>query len=302
MKRLLMLLGAAGFGWWAWRLRRPEPQSLAGKVVVITGASAGIGRAASHAFAAEGAKVVMVARRAESLQKLEAELTRYHVPTLVFAGDITDEADLQILVETVIAEFGHIDVLVNNAGVSMGGWFHELDADAIRRMIDVNLFAPLRLTQLALPWMLERRAGHIVNVSGMAGGTYSPGENAHAASKGGLNAWSEALRRELSGTGIDVSVVVPGWTRTEMTDRLTEDMLKEARLLGSLMVYDQPETVARAIIDAVKYRRREVLLGGLGFVGGMVVQRWSPQIMDFIYTYYFDKDKVVEAISKQGRG
>lgn len=301
MKRAWFLLGAAALsGALAWRMRLPPPVDLKGKVVVITGASSGIGRAAARAFAAEGAHIALVARRTEALREVEASLRQYDSRALVFPADVTDETDLQELVETVIGEFGQIDVLVNNAGVSMGGWFQDLDPDEVHQLLEVNLFAPLRLTQIALPWMLERGTGHLVYVSSVVSELGSPGQTAYVAAKGGINALASSLRRELSGKGIDVSVIMPGWVKTEMSQNLDPEQMKAARLLGPGIVYDEPETIARFIVDAVKYRKREVTMGGIGFTSGVTLQRLSPELMDLVYKFYYDKDKMIEVISKQG--
>ena len=133
--------------------------SLNGKVVIVTGASSGIGRAAAHAFAAQGAQVVLVARRANVLAKVKEELAQYGQPVLIVPTDVVQEEALQNLCRTVIQTYGQIDVLVNNAGISMGGVFQEHDPATMRKMVEINVYAPMRLTQLVLPLMLERKTG-----------------------------------------------------------------------------------------------------------------------------------------------
>src|SRR5262245_30736039 len=153
---------------WAWGLllgmaalllrsrRRAQPFSLTRQVVVITGASSGIGRAAAHAFAQAGASVALVARRPEALAAVEAELGCYGVETLVVPADVTRSEELERLVEKVLGTFGRIDVLVNNAGISRGGSFITLEPDDLRQLLLTNVYGPLRLTQLVLPCMLRR--------------------------------------------------------------------------------------------------------------------------------------------------
>ncbi|MDX1994563.1 MAG: SDR family NAD(P)-dependent oxidoreductase [bacterium] len=301
MKRAgwVFALAGAAFAWNV--LRRHKAVDLHHKVVIITGASVGIGKAAAHAFAAKGARVVLVARRAELLEQVKAGLAPYHVPVLVCPADVTNDDDLRRVVETVLREFGRIDVLVNNAGLSMGGAFGEHDPNDIRRLLDLNLYSVIRLTQLVLPVMLRQLSGHIVNVSSMASDLRTPGMSVYTASKAGMNALSDVLRRELDGTGVLISKVLPTWTGTDMISAMNVDHMRRARLvMEPLMKYDDAEDVAQAIVDAVRYKRSEVLMGGLGTILALRGARNSAFVTDLVYRYYFNRDELVKLLRVVG--
>ncbi len=178
--------------------------SMANKVAVITGASAGVGEATARQLAAQGATLVLAARTPGPLQALATELGATAVPT-----DVQQPADCQRLIDTALQQHGGIDLLVNNAGCNHRGEVREVGAEQLAQVIDVNLRAPLILTRLALDSLIERR-GAVVNVASLAGRTPLPHEAAYSASKFGLRAFTLALHEELRGSGVRVSVVSPG--------------------------------------------------------------------------------------------
>ncbi len=285
MKRRLLIPGAAlAGGALLWRgLHGPEPVPLRDRVVILTGASSGIGRAAAHAFAAEGARLALAARRGEALLSLAEELEDYGSPALAVPTDVRRDEDLAALVRRTLAAFGRLDVLVNNAGLSYGGPLPEQPPAQIRALLETNLYGPLRLTQMVLPVMLGQGAGHIVNVSSMAGQIAPPGMAAYAATRRALTFFSDALRRELDGTGIHVSTVLPTWTRTPMVQRLAEQALRGAGALPAGERVDMPEVPATAIVDAVRYRRRTVALGGPWMRSGYLSERLAPWLVDLYF-------------------
>lgn len=300
---LVALLAGVGFGMWQ-VAARPRPIDLRGNVVIITGASAGIGRATARAFAAQGASVVLVARRADVLAEVAAELTHdfaVHPETLLcIPADVTSAADLPRIIADTLHHFGRIDVLVNNAGLSLGGPLESQAESALRRLIDVNIYGPLRLTQLALPIMLKQRSGHIVNVSSMMGVLEPPGATTYTATRSAIRGFSRALRREMAGTGVHVSTVFPGWTKTAMTDKLNLAQLHAAGLLGPLITVDDAAKPAQAIVDAVRFRRDEVLLGGLHMtIGGRLVGL-SSKLTDLYYRWFVNRAAALEAMRDLG--
>jgi short-subunit dehydrogenase len=209
LKNLLTLAGLAGGVWGLSRLARiarldAAQGALAGRVVVITGASRGIGRALAHEFAVRGARIVLAARSEDQLNAAagECERIRPGVETLVVPADVTVEADRQRLIDAAIRHFGRIDVLVNNAGIIQGGALHETGLDFLRDTLEVNLMAMMRLTQIALPAMIERGSGQIVLMASATGRHAMPFFIPYSTSKYGLIGFGEGLRRELAGTGV----------------------------------------------------------------------------------------------------
>lgn len=300
MVKKIVLAVLAGVAYFIWKRGQEVAEPLTGKVVVVTGASAGIGKATARAFAAHGATVVLVARRENLLNDVQESLAQYGVESLVYPADMSKEDDLQALISDVTEKYGHIDVLVNNAGLSIGGHFHQMDAERIRRMIDLNLTGLIRLSQIALPGMLERRSGHIVNVSSVAGVVLSPGQVPYATTKAAVNAFSDSLRRELQDTGVRVSAVLPGWTQTDMIDEMNVDLAREALLVNPLFPIQQVDYVADQIVDAVRFNRPFVVLGGLLPRSASIALRAQARVLDFVYINIFDRDKVIAAQDELG--
>jgi hypothetical protein len=184
-------------------------QRFTGKVALITGASAGIGAACAHAFAREGASVVLVARTAGPLDELAAELRAAGAAALPAALDVTDLGAARALIDRVRAELSGIDILVNNAGYNRRGPIEKFSAEELARVVEVNLSAPIAWTRLCLP-ELHRRRGAVVNVASLAGRIPLNHEAVYSASKFGLRAFSLALAEELQEAGVRVSCVSPG--------------------------------------------------------------------------------------------
>jgi short-subunit dehydrogenase len=191
--------------------RRPRPRAL------VTGASAGIGAAFARALAAGGHDLVLVARRQGRLETLAKEVAERHgVAATVETADLAEEADLARLVAAVAADAP--DVLVNNAGFGTLGRFAELDAERELEEIRLNVLALVRLTHAALPGMLARRSGGIVNVSSLAGESPGPFTATYSATKAYVTSFSESLYEELRGSGVVVQALLPGFTRTEFQE------------------------------------------------------------------------------------
>lgn len=274
--------------------------SLENKVVIVTGTSSGIGRAAAVEFAMAGARVVSVARRVELLQELETELAQFGKPVLSVPTDLTTDTGLEKLVATVIQAYGQVDVLVNNAGLSIGGPFQEQNPATIRQMVNLNVYTPMRLTQLVLPQMLKRQQGQIVNVASVAGIMYSPGQTAYSPTRAAIIAFSKALRRELAGTGINVSYVLPGWTLTAMMAKMSVAEMRTAGILTPFMTLDKPEVPARAIVEAVRRNRFGTRLGGLQFAIADFSERISPALIDLYLRWFADKEKWLRGMKDLG--
>ena len=189
-----------------------------GKVVIITGASSGIGAATAHAFGREGAKVVLAARRVERLDTLAEEINNMNTnaETLVVKMDVTSLADIQSMLQQTLERFGRVDILVNNAGFGRIDWLEKLDPTKdIQSQFDVNVLGLIQTTRQVLPEMIKQRSGQIINMCSLAGLVGSPTYTVYSACKHAVHGFSESLRREVKPWGIDVSVIYPGGVKTE---------------------------------------------------------------------------------------
>ncbi len=227
-------------------------QKLDGKVALITGASSGIGEATALALAALGAKVALAARRAERLQKLEKQITDGGGKALSLVTDIVDEAQATEMVHKTNSNFGSVDILVNNAGVMLVGPVEGADTSDWQRMININLMGLMYATHAALPLMKAQGGGHIVNISSVAGRVAVPNYAVYNATKFGVGAFSEALRKEVYKDKIRVTVIEPGGVATELADQITNPEFKQLteQFYESLTVLES-EDIAAAIAYAV---------------------------------------------------
>jgi short-subunit dehydrogenase len=212
------------------------------RVVLLTGASAGIGAATARLFAAAGARLVLVARSVAVLEQLAATLPGNH---LVAPADVADREQCRAAVASALERYGRIDILINNAGIGLAGPVAELSPADLQRAIEVDLLGPLHVIQAALPAMRARRSGQIINVSTVLAAQPLPYLGGYAGAKAALERISEALRMELRGSGVAVSVVRPGTTSTGFgANRLGSG--RERRRVAPRGV--PPEAVARAIL------------------------------------------------------
>ena len=190
---------------------------ISGQVVIVTGASSGIGEATARRLARAGAKVVLAARRPDRLEALARALDPTGTGVLAVAGDVTDAADRQNLVDTALAKFGRIDALVNNAGYGTRGPLELVPVDALRKNFETNVFSLIALTQLVLPAMRERGGGCIINIGSVAGRIARPLSSIYDATKHALEALTDGLRGELKPFGVRVTLIRPGFIVTEFS-------------------------------------------------------------------------------------
>ena len=225
------------------------------RVVLITGASKGIGRCLAIDLAARGAIVVGCGRSPEPLQALAAELRRTSPLSNVIQCDVAERNQVHTMVANILAQFERIDILVNNAGIGVRKPFAATDIDVIESMMRINYLGAVYGTREVLPSMIARGSGHIVNVSSVAGMIGSLNLAGYCASKFAMNGFSESLYHELAPLGIHVSVVCPGPVRTDFNKAFADVPPKSP---GSLVV--DPEFVSTAIIRAIEQKRFEVVL------------------------------------------
>ena len=196
--------------------------NIAGKVVVITGASSGLGEATARLLSAQGATVVLGARRVERLQKLVDELTANGGQAFALATDVTDHNQVKSLVDAAVRKYGRIDVMINNAGLMPHSPLERLKIDDWNRTIDVNIKGVLYGIAAALPHMKQQKAGHIINVSSVAGHKVTPNGAVYCATKHAVRALSEGLRVEVKPYNIRTTIISPGAVATELPDSITE--------------------------------------------------------------------------------
>lgn len=196
--------------------------NIVGKVVVITGASSGLGEATARLLAAQGATVVLGARRADRIQALADELTGSGGKVLAIATDVTDCDQVKRLVDAAVQSYGRIDVLINNAGLMPHSPLERLKVADWDQMIDVNLKGVLYGIAAALPYMQQQKSGHIINVSSVAGHKVRPGGVVYAATKTAVRVISEGLRMEVKPYNIRTTVISPGAVATELPNSVTE--------------------------------------------------------------------------------
>jgi len=225
--------------------------NIEGKVVVITGASSGLGQATARLLSAQGATVALGARRLDRLQALAEELTRSGGKALAVTTDVTDCDQVKRLVDTAVQTYGRIDVMINNAGLMPNSPLERLKIDDWNRMIDVNIKGVLYGIAAALPYMKQQRAGHIINVSSVAGHKVRAGGAVYAATKHAVRALSEGLRQEVKPYNIRTTVISPGAIATELPNSVTEpDVAENFRKFYEELAIPA-ESFARAVAFAI---------------------------------------------------
>lgn len=257
------------------------------KVVVVTGGSDGIGKALIEALIPQGAKVATCGRNHDKLYKLQMEYS--NVMLHAVACDVSNEEECRRFIESTIETFGGIDILINNAGISMRALFADCDTKVTKKIMEINFLGAVYCTKYALASILERK-GTIVGVSSTAGYRGLPGRTAYSASKFALQGWLESLRTELLYSGVNVMWVCPGFTASNIRlaaldshgDARGETVLNE----GSLMT---AEECARHILKAIERRRRTLILTFLGKVT-VLINKMAPSLADRLtYKHYYNK-------------
>ena len=227
---------------------------LDGTVALVTGASSGIGEATARALAAEGAAVAIVARRADRLDRLGAEIAEAGGTALPIEADVSEREQAEGAVAGAAEQLGRLDVVVNNAGVMLLGPIENAPVEEWERMIDVNVNGLLYTSRAAVPYLLKaaedgpRGVADLVNISSVAGRTARPGNGVYAATKWGMNGWAESLRQELL-PGIRVTLIEPGVVATDLPTHITHPQTKE----DVQKLYDQAQVTADDIAETITF-------------------------------------------------
>jgi short-subunit dehydrogenase len=278
-------------------------RDLHGRTALVTGASRGLGRSIAGALGEAGAALGLVARSADDLRRAAGELGEEHgVPAAAIPADLTDRGALEAAARRARSELGPVDVLVNNAGVMNARPYHLRAPDDIEHGVRLNLLAPLLLTRLLLPGMVERGRGHVVNVSSLAGKAGPPFEEVYGATKAGLIGFTQSLRREYHGTGVSASVVCPGYvTGAGMyADAAEETGARAPGRAGRAT----PGGVAEAVVRAILEDRPEVFVNSAPVRPLTVLSEASPRLGEWL-TRKLDLfrafEEGAEATAGQGR-
>ena len=258
-----------------------------GKVVVITGGSEGIGKALVELYLDKGAKVATCGRNYQKLYQLQSAHTGK--PLFIHATDVSKEIDCKGFVDAVIKEFGTIDVLINNAGVSMRSLVQNVDLDTIRRVMDINFWGTVFCTKFALDYIVQNK-GTIVGVSSIAGYRGLPGRSGYSASKFAVNGWLEALRTELLESGTNVMWVCPGFTSSNIRNAALnskgeaqgESPMDEGAMMSS-------EECAIHIATAIEKRKRTLVLTFTG-KRAVFMNKFFPSLADKLVRKFFFKN------------
>jgi short-subunit dehydrogenase len=262
------------------------------KVVIVTGGTDGIGRALISELIDAGAKVATCGRNYDKLYALQLEYSQFMLHTLVC--DVSHEEECSRFIHSTVETFGTIDILINNAGISMRSLFDDADTDVIRRLMDVNFMGAVYCTKSALPYIFEQK-GTIVGISSTAGYRGLPGRSGYSASKFALQGWLESLRTELWHSGVHVMWVSPGFTTSNIRNAALnshgvgqgESPIDESKLMSA-------ETCAKYILIAIEKRKRVLVLT---FTGKLTVflNKFFPSLADrLVYRHYFKNGELVK--------
>jgi NAD(P)-dependent dehydrogenase (short-subunit alcohol dehydrogenase family) len=258
------------------------PRNLKDSVVVITGASSGIGRATAHALAEHGASVVLAARSEQILREVAKECEAAGGRALAVPTDVTDKEAVQDLARQAADHFGRIDVWVNNAGVMAYGYFEQIPDETYRQVIETNLFGSINGARAALPYFREQGSGVLINVSSLWGRMFSPYVSAYTTSKFGVRTFSESLREALADEeGIDVCTILPQSVDTPIFRHAAN---YSGRVAKPVPPVADPDRVVNAILRCIEHPQREVSVGYVGHLEA-IVQETVPGFFNWLAPY-----------------
>ena len=258
------------------------------KVMVITGASSGIGLASARLFASYGARLTLAARSIDKLKTLASEISSDPSKVLCIKTDVSIEEDCRNLIESTVKHFGRIDFLINNAGISMRATFSKVDLNVIRRLMDVNFWGTVSCTKYALPYLLESK-GSVTGVISVAGYAGLPGRTGYATSKFAIRGFLETLRMEHQEDGLHVLVFAPGYTSSNVRNAaLLADGSPQGTTPKDESNLMSAEEVAQKLALGLYRKKREMILTALGYWDVWFYKRF-PRLMDWVQLNYIRK-------------
>jgi dehydrogenase/reductase SDR family member 7B len=260
------------------------------KVVIITGGSSGIGKGCAEIFGQAGAKIVITGRNEKNLHETILELQKKNIDAIGIIADVSIEKDNEKVVNETLKKFGKIDVLINNAGISMRGLFEETNLEVIRKVMDINFYGTVHATKYALPHILKNK-GSIVSISSIAGIRGLPARTGYSASKFAIQGFMEALRTEVMKKGVHVLVACPGFTASNIRNTaLAKDGSSQGESPRDESSMMSAEEVAQEILKAVIKRKRDLVLTFQGKVT-VFMNKWFPGFMDGMVYKHLAKEK-----------
>jgi short-subunit dehydrogenase len=252
---------------------------LAGQTVLLTGASGGLGTYMAQAFAERNMKLALVAHPGIDLEGLRKSFEDGGAQAIAVTSDLRDPVQRREMLAAVRNRLGPIDILVNNAGVEFNSAYHELSEGQIGEVLSVNLEAPMILSRLVLPEMLERKQGHIVSISSLAGKSGPAFQEPYAASKAGLVAFTQSLRATYRGSGVSASVIVPAFVEAGIYARLKA---KSGCAAPALLTGCSPEQVAQAVLRSIEGDVPEIIVNRYPIRPVLALSALSPRLGDWI--------------------
>ena len=255
------------------------------KVILVTGGTDGIGKALVNELMQQGAKVVACGRNYDKLYQLQTIYAGK--PLLALSADVSNESDCKQLVQQTIKIYGKLDVLINNAGISMRALFSETSLDTLHKVMDTNFWGAVYCTKYALPYLVKQQ-GTVVGISSIAGYRGLPGRSGYSASKFALQGWMEAIRTELMDTGVNVMWVCPGFTRSNIRNAaLNKDSQPQGETPLDESSLMSPEECALHILTAVEKRKRTLILTRQG-KETVLINRLLPSFTDkWVHKFFF---------------
>jgi NAD(P)-dependent dehydrogenase (short-subunit alcohol dehydrogenase family) len=259
------------------------------KVVIVTGASSGIGAAVAREFSRHGSKLVLAARSEEKLSDIVKEIRAGNGEAIFVKTDVTVDADCRNLINKTIEKFGAIDILVNNAGLSMRAGFIDVELEVLHRLMDVNFWGTVYCTKYALPYIIKRK-GSLVGVSSVAGFHGLPGRTGYSASKFAIHGLLETIRIENLKKGLHVMIIAPGFTTTDIRRHaLLADGSEQGESPRDEHKLMPPEYVAKWVLKGIKKKKRNKLLTWDGRLTALF-QRIIPGFVDWAYYYEMSRE------------